>query len=94
MRKIQKAALVAAMLGSIGFVGAGTAAAQGGHGGEDFNLNIKQSSQCKSHDLNIALLNNIGLANGVLGNVLGGEGNPGAQAFDQGSKMDCSNTAG
>ena len=91
MRKIQKVALVAAMLGGLGFVGAGTAAA-GGH--DDKDIKISQASQCKSHDLNIALLNNIGIANGALGNVLGGEGNPGAQAFDQGSKMDCSNTAG
>jgi hypothetical protein len=90
MRKIQKAALVAAMLGGIGFVGAGTAAAHGG----DFDIDVKQANQCRTHDLNISVLNNLGLANGVLGNVLGGEGNPGAQSFDQGSKLQCSNSAG
>jgi hypothetical protein len=93
MRKIQKAAVVAAMLGSIGFVGAGTAAAyDGSQHGKD--IDITQANQCKSHDLNIALLNNIGVANGVLGNLLGGEGAPGAQSFDQGSKLACSNSAG
>ncbi|WP_255954191.1 hypothetical protein [Streptomyces odontomachi] len=89
MRKMQKAAVVVAMLGSIGFVGAGTAAA--GDGG---SLDLTQSNTCKSHDLNIALLNNIGVANGVLGNLLSGEGNPGAQSFEQGSDLTCANTAG
>jgi len=87
MRKIQKVALVAAMLGGLGLVGAGTAAA---HGGTD----ISQYSACKSHDLNVAALNNIGVLNGLAGNALGGEGNPGAQSFDQGSKADCSNNVG
>ncbi len=90
MRKFQKAALVAAMLGGIGFVGAGTAAA---HDGEK-EINVKQSSECKSHDLNIAILNNLGVGNGILGNLLGGEGNPGAQRFEQGSEQDCSNNVG
>lgn len=102
MRKIQKAALVAAMLGSLGLIGAGTAAAStsgsgSGHDGKkDKNSSIKitQSSECKSHDVNLALLNNVGIANGVLGNLLGGEGNPGAQYFDQGSTQDCSNEVG
>jgi hypothetical protein len=89
MRKIQKAAVIVAMLGSIGFAGAGTAAA-----GDEGGLDITQSNACKSHDLNIALLNNIGVANGVLGNLLGGEGNPGAQEFEQGSDLSCTNTVG
>jgi hypothetical protein len=98
MRKIQKVALVAAVLGSLGLIGAGTAAAhdgkQEGKGGKkDAKVSVKQYSECTSHDVNIALLNNIGVANGVLGNLLGGEGNPGAQAFDQGSTQDCSNEA-
>jgi hypothetical protein len=84
MRKFQKAAVVAAILGSIGFVGAGTASAHGG-------VDIDQTTSCKSHDLNIALLNNIGIANGLLGNAAGGEGNPGAQAFNQGSTNTCTN---
>jgi hypothetical protein len=92
MRKIQKAALVAAMLGSLGFVGAGTAAAYGGEKGPD--IDITQSATCKSHDVNIAALNNIGVLNGLAGNLLGGEGNPGAQAFQQGSQNTCSNSAG
>jgi hypothetical protein len=88
LRKIQKAAVVAAMLGSIGFVGAGTASA----GGSD--LDVTQSNACKSHDLNISLLNNIGVLNGLLGNAASGEGNPGAQEFEQGSDLTCSNAVG
>ena len=89
MRKIQKAAVVVAMLGSVGFVGAGTAAASGGG-----HLDITQATNCKSHDLNIAALNNIGVLNGLAGNALGGEGNPGAQAFEQGSSQGCNASVG
>jgi hypothetical protein len=88
MRKIQKAAVVAAMLGSIGFAGAGTAVAYDG------GVDVTQLNACKSHDLNIAALNNIGVLNGLAGNALGGEGAPGAQSFDQGSKGVCSNKVG
>ncbi|WP_255954190.1 hypothetical protein [Streptomyces odontomachi] len=91
MRKIQKAALVVAMLGTIGLAGAGSAAA---YGGGSSDLDITQSNACKSHDLNIAALNNIGVLNGLAGNALGGEGNPGAQVFEQGSDVACSNAAG
>ena len=95
MRKIQKAAVVVAMLGSVSLVGAGTAAASGGNSGHSSpKIDIKQSATCKSHDINIALLNNIGVANGALGNLLGGEGNPGAQVFEQGSEQGCNVSAG
>jgi hypothetical protein len=89
MRKFQKAALVVAALGSIGFVGAGTASA---HGGTD--VDIKQSSSCQSHDLNVDILGEVGVLNGVLGNALGGEGNPGAQATGLGSSQGCNNAIG
>ncbi|KAG0039574.1 hypothetical protein BGZ83_002766, partial [Gryganskiella cystojenkinii] len=36
-------------------------------------------SWCKTHDLNIDILGQVGLLNGLLGNALNGEGNPGAQ---------------
>jgi hypothetical protein len=85
MRKIQKAAVVAAALGSIAFIGAGTAYA----GGAD---DIKQANNCKSHDLNVDILGNVGVANGVLGNLLNGEGDPGAQSTKQGSTVSCMNT--
>ncbi|MFE9607811.1 hypothetical protein [Streptomyces sp. NPDC006012] len=94
MRKLRNVAVLIAALGSIGLVG-GTAHADHGKGGDDGGdkFGIQQSSNCKSHDLNLDLLGEVGLLNGVLGNALNGEGNPGAQATDIGSSMDCSNSA-
>jgi hypothetical protein len=89
MRKVQTAAVVAAMIGTIGFVGAGTASAHDGGPG----VTVGQSTQCKSHDLNLDVLGEVGVLNGALGNVLGGEGNPGGQASSLGSSMGCSNSA-
>ena len=88
MRRIQKAAAVAAMLGSIGFVGAGSASA---HEGPD--VNVTQSTECKSHDLNLDVLGEVGILNGLLGNALNGEGNPGGQSTKLGSTMGCNNSA-
>ncbi|MDQ0788637.1 hypothetical protein QFZ63_003471 [Streptomyces sp. B3I7] len=88
MRKIHKAAVVVAMLSSVGFMGAGTASA---HEGPD--VDVTQANACRSHDLNVDVLGEVGLLNGVLGNALGGEGNPGAQATHQGSSVSCSNDA-
>ncbi|MER7191787.1 hypothetical protein [Streptomyces flaveolus] len=47
MRKIQKVAVVAAMLGSVGFLGAGV-----GHAGEGPSLKLdnKQSTSCESNE--------------------------------------------
>ena len=87
MRKLQKAAVVAAMVGGVAFLGAGTAAA----GGPDIDVN--QTVACKSHDLNAAVLNNIGVLNGLAGNALNGEGDPGATTSEQGSTMGCSPSA-
>ncbi|MFF9688328.1 hypothetical protein [Streptomyces sp. NPDC014623] len=99
MRKLQKAAVVVAMLGSVGFAGAGTAVAGGQvapapvvkQSAPEFD--VQQSTSCVSHDLNVDVLGNVGLLNGVAGNLLGGEGNPGAQATELGSTQDCSNDA-
>jgi hypothetical protein len=88
MRKIQKAAIVAAMLSSVGFIGAGTASA-----GEGPDVDVTQTITCKSHDLNVDVLGEVGILNGVLGNALGGEGNPGAQATSLGSDMGCNASA-
>ncbi|MFF9688326.1 hypothetical protein [Streptomyces sp. NPDC014623] len=88
MRKLQKAAVVVAMLGSVGFIGAGTAVA-----GEGPSFDVTQSTSCKSHDLNVDVLGNVGILNGLLGNALNGEGNPGAQSTELGSTQDCSNDA-
>ncbi len=89
MRKIQKVATVVAMLGSIGFIGAGTASAHDG----DPRINVNQSTSCKSHDLNLDILGEVGILNGLAGNALNGEGNPGGQATSLGSSMGCSNKA-
>ena len=89
MHRMQKAALVAAMLGSLGFAGAGTAVA---HGDEGTDIDIAQSTTCRSHDLNFDLLGNVGELNGLAGNLLGGEGSPGAQLTRQGSHQHCKNS--
>ncbi|MGV9559898.1 hypothetical protein [Streptomyces sp. NPDC003401] len=91
MRKLRNVAVLVAALGSIGLIGGTAHAGQGGEPGDHFD--IKQSSQCKSHDLNLDLLGNVGVLNGLLGNALNGEGNPGAQATDIGSTMGCNNSA-
>jgi hypothetical protein len=91
MRKFYQAAAVAAMLGSLGLAGIGTAAASDHSGGSSYD--VHQSTSCKSHDLNLDVLGEVGILNGVLGNALGGEGNPGAQSSSLGSTMGCSNSA-
>ena len=90
MRKIQKVAIVAAMLGTMGFAGAGTAFA-GDHGGDQYS--VWQSTSCKSHDLNLDILGEVGLLNGLAGGLVNGEGDPGAQATSQGSSIKCPNSA-
>ncbi|UQA93979.1 hypothetical protein [Streptomyces halobius] len=72
MGKLRKAAVVAAVLGSVGFLGTGPAYAGGG-------------SHCKSHDFNLDILGEVGILNGLLANLLNGEGSPGAQATHLGS---------
>ena len=89
MRKLRNAAVLVAALGSIAFVG-GTAQAAGG----DNHFNVSQSSTCKSHDLNLDVLGEVGIANGLAGNLLNGEGNPGAQDTHLGSDMGCNNSVG
>jgi hypothetical protein len=94
MRKIQKAAVVAAMLGSVALVGAGSASAfGGGEGGSSTRVGVTELSSCKSHDLNLDVLGEVGILNGALGNALSGEGAPGAQASSLGSTQNCSNHA-
>ena len=88
MRKIQKVAIVAAMLSSVGFIGTGTASANDGP-----DIGVSQANQCRSHDLNIDILGEVGVLNGLAGNLLGGEGNPGAQSTQQGSSVSCANSA-
>ncbi|WP_190013693.1 hypothetical protein [Streptomyces lucensis] len=91
MFKLRKAAVLVAALGAVGLLGAGTAHAGGHKGGNDFD--VKQSASCTSHDLNLDVLGEVGILNGVAGNLLNGEGSPGAQATHQGSSAGCSNSA-
>ncbi|KUM78381.1 hypothetical protein J7F01_04215 [Streptomyces sp. ISL-22] len=97
MHKLQKAAVVVVALGSVGLMSAGTATAQGldGHGGKKGGdkVSVLQSSHCKSHDLNVDVLGQVGILNGVLGNALNGEGNSGGQDTHIGSSMGCDNSA-
>ncbi|MEU9989659.1 hypothetical protein ACFZCP_31505 [Streptomyces sp. NPDC007971] len=99
MHKLRKAAVLVAALGTVGLVGAGTATAgEGGYGGgkdggKGDRFSVLQSSNCKSHDLNLDVLGEVGILNGLLGNALNGEGNPGAQDTHIGSSMGCNNSA-
>jgi len=96
MHKLHRAAVVVVALGSVGLLGAGTATAQGldGHGGKGGDkVSVLQSSNCKSHDLNVDVLGQVGILNGALGNALNGEGNTGAQDTHIGSTMGCDNSA-
>jgi hypothetical protein len=87
MRKLQKAAVVVAMLGSVGVLGAGTASA---HGDEDKgkDISVEQNVTCKTHDLNLNIGN--GNDNTSWGGLLGNEGDNGTQDFTAGSTNNCS----
>ncbi|AYN41269.1 hypothetical protein D9753_22960 [Streptomyces dangxiongensis] len=92
MRNLRSVAVLVAALGTIGLAG-GTALAgdMGGDQGDRFS--VTQTSNCRSHDLNVDVLGEVGILNGLLGNALNGEGNPGAQATDIGSTQGCNNSA-
>ncbi|EST29464.1 hypothetical protein [Streptomyces roseochromogenus] len=74
MRKLSKAAVAAAVIASVGFIATGTgtgiATAQGA---------VMHRGGCDTDDLNLDVLGEVGVANGLLGNLLNGEGDPGAQ---------------
>lgn len=75
MRKISNAAAAAAIIAGVSFMGTVPASAQvieGGHGG------------CRSHDMNIDILGEVGILNGLAGNLINGEGSPGGQFTDMG----------
>ncbi|MER6048419.1 hypothetical protein ABT168_13325 [Streptomyces sp. NPDC001793] len=94
MRKLQKAAVLVAILGSVSLLGFGTANAAGGRqGGKgDGGFNIRQGSQCRSHDENVNVLGEVGILDGALGDALGGEGSPGAQNTTMGSNIGCNDS--
>ncbi|TXS35469.1 hypothetical protein EAO75_44435 [Streptomyces sp. uw30] len=91
MRKLHKAALVGAVLGSVGSLGMGTAFAHGEAAAHD--VDITQGIECRSHDMNIDILGSVGALNGVLANALNGEGSPAAQPSHLGSDMGCNSSA-
>ncbi|MFF8355114.1 hypothetical protein ACF063_16820 [Streptomyces chartreusis] len=96
MHKLRKAAVLVAALGSVGLLGSGVAHADGGDYGKSSkgsSLSVLQSSTCRSHDANVDILGQVGIANGLGGNLLNGEGNPGAQETALGSSMGCNNSA-
>ena len=64
MRKLHKVALVGAVLGSVGSFGAGTALAHGEARAHD--VDITQGIECRSHDMNIDVLGNLGALNPML----------------------------
>ncbi|WP_369390727.1 hypothetical protein AB5J72_26015 [Streptomyces sp. CG1] len=72
MRKLSKAAAAAAVIASVGIIGTGigTTTAQGA---------VMHRGGCDTDDLNLDVLGEVGVANGILGNLLNGEGDPGAQ---------------
>lgn len=95
MRKLRTAAVLMAVLGNVGLLGAGVAHADQGWGrGDGSGLNISQSTTCQSHDSNIDILGEVGIANGLGGNLLNGEGTPGGQQTSLGSTMGCNNKVG
>ncbi|AOR33146.1 hypothetical protein BFF78_20620 [Streptomyces fodineus] len=68
MGQLCKAAVAAVIIGSVSFIAAGPAtAAQGAV--------MHRGGGCTDVDV----LGEVGIANGLLGNALNGEGNPGAQ---------------
>ncbi|MFJ9420218.1 MULTISPECIES: hypothetical protein [unclassified Streptomyces] len=91
MRKLQKAAVLGAILGSVGSLGAGTAFAHGEAGAHD--IVSSQNTSCRTHDMNIDVLGDVGAVNGLLGNALNGEGSPGSQPTRMGSSLGCNNAA-
>ncbi|MFJ7077904.1 hypothetical protein [Streptomyces sp. NPDC098781] len=93
MHKLRTAAVMVAALGSLGLLGSGAAHADGDFGKKGNSIEVLQSSNCRSHDANVDILGQVGIANGLGGNLLNGEGNPGAQDTHLGSSMGCSNSA-
>ncbi|OLZ62879.1 hypothetical protein AV521_40420 [Streptomyces sp. IMTB 2501] len=89
MHKLRKTAALVAALGSVGLLASGTAYA----GGEGGGASVLQSANCRSHDIDADVLGEVGILNGVLGNAINGEGDPGAQKSHMHSEMGCNSSA-
>ncbi|MFF8729123.1 hypothetical protein ACF073_21880 [Streptomyces sp. NPDC015171] len=74
MRKVNRAAVAAAIIVGVSFIGTSTSTA---HAAQHMG-----GGGCRSHDLNIDILGEVGILNGLGGNLLNGEGSPGAQVTD------------
>ncbi|GGW79400.1 hypothetical protein [Streptomyces lomondensis] len=88
MRKFQKAAVVVAMLGSVGVLGAPTAFA----GEKDASFDVS-GGRCSVEGDSIAVLSNISALNGVLQGIVqlgDNENSNGNPSLQQGHKVDCS----
>ncbi|MBV7700713.1 hypothetical protein [Streptomyces sp. TRM70350] len=106
MRKPRKTAVVAVLLSAIGFLGTGTAYADGhghkhghkhGHGHkhhdkESKTLLISQSTSCRTTEENVDVQGQSGFENGREGNRSNGEGSPASQTTILGSSQGCNNT--
>ncbi|EST25606.1 hypothetical protein [Streptomyces roseochromogenus] len=92
MHKLHKTAVLVAAIGSVGLLASGPAYAggEGGGGGSS----AMQSANCRSHDLNLDVIGELGILNGALGNAINGEGDPGAQSTHIGSTMGCNDSIG
>jgi len=77
--------MAAAALAAVAVLGTATIATA--------DAGVRQQAQCQSHDLNADVLGEVGVLNGLAGNILNGEGNPGAQATSLGSSQGCNNSA-
>ncbi|OLZ66351.1 hypothetical protein AV521_27975 [Streptomyces sp. IMTB 2501] len=102
MRKPRKTAVVAVLLGTVGFLGAGTAYAHGQghghkrgheqHGRESNSVVIGQSTSCTTAEENVDVQGESGVENGWEGKRPNGEGSPGPQTTNIGSSQGCNNT--
>ena len=80
MNSLRKVAVAAAIISGVSFVAVSPANAQAAesmHGGG-----------CRSHDLNIDILGEVNVLGGFAGNLINGEGSPGAMYTDLGSDCD------
>ncbi|AKJ11911.1 hypothetical protein ABB07_18280 [Streptomyces incarnatus] len=77
MRQLAKAAAAAAVIASVSFIATGTATTAAGAATAPRAV-MHRGGEC------IDILGNVGIGNGILGNLLNGEGNPGAQVTDCG----------
>ncbi|MER7838274.1 hypothetical protein ABTY98_20870 [Streptomyces sp. NPDC096040] len=80
MNSFRKVAVAAAIISGVSFVAISPANAQAAE--------RMQGGGCRSHDLNIDILGEVGILNGLGGDLINGEGGPGGQFTDIGSDCD------